>query len=85
MKRWRVGWAVLAVATTAGSAAGSITLPDWVGDPGSVSHEYTFTTGANPTAPEIYENPFDAGTASITIGPFGQGWDDDERIARDDD
>ena len=54
--------------------------PCWRGRPGTTYQQWTFTTSANPAAPEFVTNPFGAPQAAVTVGTAGAGWIDQQTI-----
>ncbi len=62
------------VTTSATAIAHDLFPPLWRGQPGSTFQEWTFDTDANPAAPTLLNNPYGAPAATITVGAFGAGW-----------
>ena len=54
--------------------------PCWRGRPGTTYQQWTFSTSANPAAPEFVTNPFGAPQAAVTVGTAGAGWIDQQPI-----
>jgi hypothetical protein len=73
LKKCLPGMLAMAVGAAV-SAHASLILPSWTGEPTALSQSFTFTTSANPAAPESFTNPHGSGSATVTLGPFGDGW-----------
>lgn len=50
--------------------------PDWRDSEGATFQHWTFSTDANPAAPEVERNSYGDPTATITVGDLGIGWVD---------
>jgi hypothetical protein len=63
-------------AVTVGSAADphDAITPCWRGQPTATYQNWDFRTSANPASPEVLANAFGASTATITPGPFSDGY-----------
>jgi hypothetical protein len=64
----------LTLTLSTGALAHDLMPPPWRGQPNSTLQEWTFNTDANPAVPDRVDNLFGAPTATITVGAFGSGW-----------
>lgn len=69
---------VLALCFAVGGAALAHDLypPEWRDSDGATFQHWTFSTDANPAAPEVVRNAYGDPTAVITVGDMGIGWVD---------
>ena len=51
-----------------------LAAPAWRGEDGTSYQHWRFDTDANPSVPEVLNNPYGGATATITVGQFGEGW-----------
>jgi len=56
------------------SFADDVSPPIWRYQPGSTYQKWLFDDANNPAFPDGVNNPFGQPVASITVGPFGEGW-----------
>jgi hypothetical protein len=68
--------AIAAVLCCVASAvfADDLIQPPWRGQSGTTFQDWQFSTGANPAAPEVIQNPYGTASAEMTVGTFGSGW-----------
>jgi hypothetical protein len=51
-------------------------LPSWYGQPNTTRTEYIFDSGVITPSANIFESPFGAASALVTVGAFSSGWQD---------
>lgn len=56
--------------------SGAISLPTWAGDPNTTSQTFLFDSSDLTPAPNNSTNPYGTASASVTVGLFGNGWED---------
>ena len=67
--------AFLAVlAATSGLYGHDLLEPAWRGQEGTTFQEWTFDDNDNPAYPEAIDNQYGSAVATISIGSFGSGW-----------
>ncbi len=49
-------------------------------DPAATMQAWSFSTAADPAAPDIWNNPFGTPSADITVSSMGSGWWDSEPL-----
>lgn len=54
--------------------AHDVIAPCWRGSDGSTFQEWSFFSNANPASPGAVSNPYGSPSATITVGPFGDGY-----------
>lgn len=66
----------LCLAMSAAAAADDLYPPDWRDSEGATFQHWTFSTDANPAAPEVVRNAYGDPIAVISVGEMGIGWVD---------
>ena len=65
---------VLAVVSVTACHADDVVVPGWRGTAGTTYEQWGFDTDANPTPPEVINNPYGGATAIVVVGQYGSGW-----------
>lgn len=54
----------------------AISLPTWAGDPNTTSQVFLFDSSDPTPDPNSSANPYGTASSSVTVGFFGNGWED---------
>jgi len=73
-KRYTAVAGVLSAILTTTCWSHDLVPPCWRDTGGSTFQRWTFNTNDNPASPELNHNSYGSPQASITLGPFGSGW-----------
>ena len=60
-------------------ANGDVFVPCYRGEPGSTFQQWSFSNGADPASPELFNSP-GTPSADVTVGPLGTGWINEDPV-----